>query len=77
MVLSKFDLNGTISIHALTRRATNESVQKTGAQSDFNPRPHEEGDVPMEFYITKGSDFNPRPHEEGDKTRLAALKTAS
>ena len=34
---------------------------------DFNPRPHEEGDV--EFAVVDGKlvlNFNPRPHEEGD-----------
>ena len=36
---------GVISIHALAKRATNDSEQRTGAGEYFNPRPRKEGDL--------------------------------
>ncbi|CZQ88083.1 Hypothetical protein TR210_670 [Trichococcus ilyis] len=37
----------TISIHALTRSATNPSRTRSTRSPDFNPRTHEECDVPV------------------------------
>ena len=55
-----------ISIHALMKRAT-EYLLSIGIKSiDFNPRPHEEGDVSLPVHKGVKVHFNPRPHEEGD-----------
>ena len=44
-----------ISIHALMKRATFTTLKKSCKLDDFNPRPHEEGDVvhniKRRFYI--------------------------
>ena len=60
-----FIVNG-ISIHALMKRATLHFLSSFGSVSNFNPRPHEEGDLTSLSVMSASAYFNPRPHEEGD-----------
>ena len=55
-----------ISIHAPMKSATFLFWLKTGGKSYFNPRTHEECDVPARRYHELGFNFNPRTHEECD-----------
>ena len=49
------------------KRATKDEFISSDYKTNFNPRPHEEGDL-YECNISTPSSlyFNPRPHEEGD-----------
>ena len=55
-----------ISIHALVKRATYLLYPEISLDTNFNPRPREEGDVPATRPAERGGNFNPRPREEGD-----------
>ena len=55
-----------ISIHALVKRATSDLCSVRAQQSNFNPRPREEGDLALLKDVLFVNDFNPRPREEGD-----------
>ena len=55
-----------ISIHALTRSATQPIYHLIRQASYFNPRTHEECDTSGTATLVSGSDFNPRTHEECD-----------
>ena len=55
-----------ISIHALVKRATNDTRRNQHSRKDFNPRPREEGDYTANSLARYEYDFNPRPREEGD-----------
>ena len=59
-----------ISIHALVKRATYDTVCILGYDRDFNPRPREEGDYTRYGIRRVMNDFNPRPREEGDNVPL-------
>ena len=56
-----------VSIHALTRRATQSIPLYQQRNQRFNPRPHAEGDNEKQCDNFKPKCFNPRPHAEGDK----------
>ena len=67
-----------ISIHALMKRATFSMKLDTPLIDNFNPRPHEEGDIFCAALYAPFAYFNPRPHEEGDaQYSVAALNTLS
>jgi len=55
-----------VSIHAPTRGATPTGNFHQFARRGFNPRPHEGGDLKVDFAISDLLSFNPRPHEGGD-----------
>ena len=61
------NMSGSISIHALVKRATTGKTWNGNGKRYFNPRPREEGDK----YFLSGylcpDNFNPRPREEGDR----------
>ena len=56
-----------ISIHALTKRATEEELLDSLRFCHFNPRSHEESDI-MQLFLALifQINFNPRSHEESD-----------
>ncbi len=56
-----------ISIHALAKRATDQSVYCTPQNYNFNPRPRKEGDAITSLAGNVMNDFNPRPRKEGDR----------
>ena len=60
-----------ISIHALMKRATFSIKLDTPLMDNFNPRPHEEGDLLIRCGVLPILNFNPRPHEEGDLQHTA------
>ena len=57
---------GEISIHALVKRATIYKDNNIMLNTDFNPRPREEGDHGKKKNTRSAVYFNPRPREEGD-----------
>ncbi len=58
-----------ISIHALTRRATQHGGT-AAVQCGFQSTPSRGGRLYIYVSIFPREDFNPRPHEEGDQTLL-------
>ena len=64
-------VKGGISIHALMKRATFSIKLDTPLMDNFNPRPHEEGDLLIRCGVLPILNFNPRPHEEGDLQHTA------
>ena len=65
-LIDSFGSLDIISIHALVKRATDTSSQLLLLETDFNPRPREEGDRPDKSEGIQLDNFNPRPREEGD-----------
>ncbi len=65
---------GTISIHALPRRATFMHRISSCKSRNFNPRPPAEGDGSLRKRHRHPENFNPRPPAEGDiALRLSCL----
>ena len=62
-----------ISIHALVKRATCQSLHTLNLRLNFNPRPREEGDLVQARAILTMPYFNPRPREEGDHFSISFL----
>ena len=56
----------TISIHALTKRATITCLSLITTNTYFNPRSHEESDKSHTIRLKIKRNFNPRSHEESD-----------
>ena len=63
-----------ISIHALVKRATDTPRKFLLLETDFNPRPREEGDLVSKKLTTAVDNFNPRPREEGDRYSRAGFR---
>ena len=62
-----------ISIHALTRSATNGPGMNLDVAADFNPRTHEECDAERILPGAEGYHFNPRTHEECDRKQFSRI----
>ena len=61
---------GTVSIHALTWRATSALAKEYSDTASFNPRSHMEGDANVKDIDKIQKGFNPRSHMEGDYNYL-------
>ena len=68
-------VNGTISIHALVKRATIRQQIHRKAWIYFNPRPRKEGDEGYSAFMLPSMNFNPRPRKEGDFAFMSAFPT--
>ena len=58
-----------ISIHALARRATRDSIKSDQRDHHFNPRSRKESDALTDNLFLTSVDFNPRSRKESDSSQ--------